>query len=251
MELHQDGSEPQFGSSPQSVTVTKKADHVADNQAKKGSKVVHSAPPNLNLPIDLKSNISWTSWLERLPLRQGQQVARPRQTIYRAGEALDGVPVICDGRHVEPAFRGPDIREVSDPFAVGRGRFEAAVEHVGSDGGGLPLTQIGRQPTPSRARSQSLVPHQPLDPMQSTRHTLGKQVVPHAPGAIGPVAGEEAAANLCAQLFVAPAALTARSRQPGIEPTSRDTERPAQPIRRPNPSVLRDEGELHVDSFAK
>jgi hypothetical protein len=29
--------------------------------------------------------------------------------------------------------------------------------------------------------------------MQSTRHTLGEYVVPHAPGAIGPVAREEAA----------------------------------------------------------
>jgi hypothetical protein len=30
------------------------------------------------------------------------------------------------------------IGEVSDPFAIGSGRFEAAVEHVGSDGGRLP-----------------------------------------------------------------------------------------------------------------
>jgi hypothetical protein len=31
----------------------------------------------------------------------------------------------------------------------------------------------------------------------------------------------------------------------------RDTERPAQPFRRPDPPVLRNETELHVDSFAK
>jgi CRP-like cAMP-binding protein len=37
------------------------------------------------------------TWLKRLPLRDGQQSARPRHTIYRAGEALDGIPVICDG----------------------------------------------------------------------------------------------------------------------------------------------------------
>ena len=40
---------------------------------------------------------SWAPWSERLPLRRGQQSARPRQTIYRAGETLGGVPVICDG----------------------------------------------------------------------------------------------------------------------------------------------------------
>src|SRR3979490_752530 len=87
--------------------------------------------------------------------------------------------------------------------------------------------------------------------MQSTRHTLCKHVVPHPPGAIGSIAGEEAGANLRAQLLIAPAALTARPCQPSIEPTPRDTERPAQPSRRPGPPVLRDEGELHVDSFAK
>ncbi len=39
----------------------------------------------------------------------------------------------------------------ASPFAAGRGCFKAAVEHFRSDGGGLPLTQIRRQATPSRA----------------------------------------------------------------------------------------------------
>ena len=46
-------------------------------------------------------------------------------------------------------------------------------------------------------------------------------------------------------------ARAARPGQPRIEATPRDTERPAQPPRRPDHPVLRDEGELHVDSFAK
>ncbi len=49
----------------------------------------------------------------------------------------------------------------------------------------------------------------------------------------------------------APTAPTARSCQPAIESTPRDTERPAQPLCRPNPPVLRNKTELHVDSFAK
>ena len=73
--------------------------------------------------------------------------------------------------------------------------------------------------------------------MQSTRYPFGEKVVPHPPGAIGPIAGEEAGANLRAQFFIAPAAPTARSCQPSIEPTPRDTERPAQPSRRPDPPV--------------
>src|ERR1035437_7174327 len=87
--------------------------------------------------------------------------------------------------------------------------------------------------------------------MQSTRCTLRNQIVPYAPGAIGPITREEAGANLRAQLFIVLTAPTARSCQPGIEPAPRDTERPAQPSRRPDHPVLRDEGELHVDSFAK
>ena len=83
---------------------------------------------------------------------------------------------------------------------------------------------------------------------KSRIHRRGR---PHPPGAVGSVARKEACANLRTQLFIFPAALTARSCQPGIEPTPRDTERPAQPIRRPDPPVLRNEGELHVDSFAK
>src|SRR5262249_11110811 len=77
-----------------------------------------------------------------------------------------------------------------------------------------------------------------------------QHVFPHPPGAVGPVARNEAGAHLCAKLFIASAALAARSCQPAIEPISRDTERLAQPTRRPDPPVFRNE-ELHVDSFAK
>ena len=70
--------------------------------------------------------------------------------------------------------------------------------------------------------------------MQSTRYPFGEKVVPHTSGAVGSVAGEEAGANLGAELFITPAALTARSCQPGIVPTPRDTERLAQPSRQPD-----------------
>jgi hypothetical protein len=75
--------------------------------------------------------------------------------------------------------------------------------------------------------------------------------MPDPPGAIGPVTAEEARANLGAELFIAAATLTARPYQPGIETASRDTERLAQPSRRPDPPVLHNETELHVDSLAK
>ena len=119
--------------------------------------------------------------------------------------------------------RLPDACRSTSP--VGSGGFEAAVEHVGSDGGDLALTHIRRQATPSRACFKGLQPHQSFDPMQSARHPFGEQIMPDTPGPVGSIAGEEAGANLRAQLLIAPAALTARPCQPRIETTPRDAER--------------------------
>src|ERR1700733_12863602 len=80
--------------------------------------------------------------------------------------------------------------------------------------------------------------------MQTARYPFRQHVVPHPPGAVGSIAGNEARPDLGAHLFIAAAASTARSRQPAIEATPRDTERPAQPIRRPDPPVLRNETDL-------
>src|SRR6516225_6369929 len=90
-----------------------------------------------------------------------------------------------------------------------------------------------------------------LHPIVWRRQPIRQQVSPHTPGAIGPVARQEAGADLRTKLFVAAAALTARACRPGIEATPRDTERLAHPVHGPDPPVLRNERELHVDSFAK
>src|SRR5271168_1939611 len=150
----------------------------------------------------------------------------------RAGSVDDLTGVAAQCRHSK---RRSGVSRDDGAMACRASRSPAK----GSDGGDLPLTQIGRQSTPSRTGFESLEPHQTLNPMQSTRHTLRQHVVPHPPGAIGSVARKEAGANLRAHLLIAPATLTARSCQPGIEPTPRDTERLAQPFRRPDPPVLR------------
>jgi hypothetical protein len=59
--------------------------------------------------------------------------------LSKATQASAKAAQIDDGGHIEPALRCPHIGEVSDPFVIGSGRFEAAVEHIGSDGGDLPL----------------------------------------------------------------------------------------------------------------
>jgi hypothetical protein len=96
-----------------------------------------------------------------------------------------------------------------------------------------------------------LLPHQSFDPVQPAPYPLGEQIVPDTPGPVGSIARQKAGTNLRTNVLIAPAAFTARPCQPGIKPTPRDTERLAQPFRRPDPSVLRNETELHVDSFAK
>jgi len=87
--------------------------------------------------------------------------------------------------------------------------------------------------------------------MQAAGYALRQQIAPDPPGSIGSVAADEARPDLGTELFIAAAASTARSLQPGVKPTPRDTERPAHPVYGPDPPVLRNEAELHVDSFAK
>ena len=78
----------------------------------------------------------------------------------------------------------------------------SSIEHVRSDGGGLPLAQIRRQATPSRtcfeacSRINRSIRCRPHD-------TPSASVVPHAPGAVGPIARQEARANLRTELFIA------------------------------------------------
>ena len=48
------------------------------------------------------------------------------------------------------------LAEVGNAFAVGSRYFEAAIEHVGSDGESMPLAKIRRQTAPSRACFESL-----------------------------------------------------------------------------------------------
>src|SRR3954453_724271 len=84
----------------------------------------------------------------------------------------------------------------------------------------------------------------PATPRHGTRS-------PHAPSPVGAVTAKEARPHLGTKLVIVPASLAAGPCQPGIEATPRDTERLAHPQHWPYPSVLRDEAELHVDSFAK
>ena len=79
--------------------------------------------------------------------RVGHELCRHR-CIHRPADHATGEQ-IDDGSNIEPTFRCPHIGEVGNPFAVGSGRLKGAIEHIRSNGGDLPLTQIGRQSTPA------------------------------------------------------------------------------------------------------
>ena len=81
-----------------------------------------------NCPMQLRRRVQTHS---NKVLGTGDELGRHRRVHrpanHTAGEEID------DGGHIEPALRCPHIGEVSNPFAVGSGRFEDAVEYVGSD----------------------------------------------------------------------------------------------------------------------
>jgi len=158
---------------------------------------------------------------------------------------------IHDRRDVEPAFGGPEIGEVRDPFAVRRGGGERPVEHIRRHGIRRSGTGICRHPAPSRTGAQRRLSHEPLDPMSDAGHPVRQQIVPDAPRAVGPVAGQEAGSHPRQQLVIGSRSGTRCPSPPSIEACARDPERLAQPFRRPDSSVCRDEGEFHSASFAK
>jgi len=109
---------------------------------------------------------------------------------------------------------------------------------------------LGRAVSPAMS-SFFLEAHQAFDPMQTTGQAFGQEVVPDATRPISPVAGDEAGSDPPGIVFVAAQPGARRAHEPGVEATARNTERPANPRYRPNPSMLGDEPELHIESLAK
>jgi hypothetical protein len=94
-------------------------------------------------------------------------------------------------------------------------------------------------------------PHQPCYTLSDHIMAPVQQVQPDAAHALGVAAVREAPADIPDQFLVVQSSITGRSRAPAAEPTWRDIENPAHPCHRPDPSMLRNELELHAQSFAK
>jgi hypothetical protein len=93
---------------------------------------------------------------KRLPYQLGLGARSPSSGPFRTGPSSlcsstsRPRPLRTDRslRRRRVAIRRLHIGEVYSPFAIGSGRREGALEHVGSDGGDLPLTRIGWHSTP-------------------------------------------------------------------------------------------------------
>ena len=93
--------------------------------------------------------------------------------------------------------------------------------------------------------------HQPLDAMQTGVEPFGQYVVPDPPGAIGAIASGKAGPDPGDEHLVILSPSTRRAVKPGMEARARHTERLADPRDRPDPSVLRNKREPHIESLAK
>jgi hypothetical protein len=128
---------------------------------------------------------------------------------------------------------------------------ELPVQHIVGYRRGGSLAIIYRAPTAAGTSAQSVTAHEPLDPMQTAHSALGQHVTPDPPRTIRAITRREAGPHTRPQCLIAACPRTRRPGQPGMKPAARDTERLAKPPHRPNPSMLCNEAELHIDSLAK
>jgi hypothetical protein len=113
------------------------------------------------------------------------------------------------------------------------------------------LTIILRQTSAPGPGPQPVHSHQPLDAVKAAGEALGQQIVPNPARSIGAVTASEALGDLFQQPFIVELMGAGRPAQPSMEPGARHLQHLAKPSDRPDVAVLRDEGELHVDSLAK
>ena len=98
-----------------------------------------------------------------------------RTAHYPAREQID------DGRHVKPAFGGPELGEVGDPLLVRPFGHKLPVEKIRRYGRALAIAFILRQTPAPWPRPQGLQAHQPFDPVQTAFDAFRQQVTPDPP----------------------------------------------------------------------
>ena len=142
-------------------------------------------------------------------------------------------------RDVQPAFGGPNVRKVGDPFLVRAVGGELAIQYMRTPGPRTGGCSVAGDRASSGTRSQGWAR------ASTGRPAAGRTRAPTR-GRHRTCAGRRTCESETTKLvrMVSKMAASVRAREAGrrrhprIEPTARDTERLAQHVHRPGPSVL-------------
>jgi hypothetical protein len=94
---------------------------------------------------------------------------------------------IDDGRQVDPAFPGVDVRDVADQFQAGSIGGEVALDEVGDVVGLAVVVGEAEPPGPGLARLQAQLTHEAADELGSAPHVPAGQVGMDPAVAVGAV----------------------------------------------------------------
>ncbi len=119
----------------------------------------------------------------------------------------------------QPAFLGGDIRDVTRPRLVGRGRSEVAVQQVGRDRQIVPAVGGHHPEAPLAAGTNAVLLHQPLHPLLAYADAALHQLPPDPRPAVGAAMLRIHRADMRQQRRIAQMPATARSAgaAPGVD----------------------------------
>ena len=133
-----------------------------------------------------------------------------------------------DGGDVQPAFAGRHIGDVRQPGFVRPRRLKAMPKEIGRDRMVVTAIRRHRQPALLPWHDQTLLAHEPGDPLSADAAPPGAQLGMDARTAIGLAALLEDLPDLGYQQSLVLCAPVRPATEPGIERARRDTDQPAQ-----------------------
>ena len=152
-------------------------------------------------------------------------------------------------RDEEPAFAGPEVGTIGHSRLVRTGRRKLAVQDIRRERRSVPAGH--RAGPPTRSRPERRPPHQPGHVRSPAAVPRLAHVPEHPPGAVGAITERKTRPGGDEDLRIRVRPPARGPRAPRIKPTPRASERLAQHLYRPGPSVPCHEVEGHIDSLAK
>jgi hypothetical protein len=151
---------------------------------------------------------------------------------HRPANHTPGIEVENNSK-VEPSLAGPDVRDITGPFLVGRTRREVLVEQVRRDV--EPMIAVGRCLVFARAHNtNAVIPHQSADTPMTDGEAQLLELFRHAGAAVTAQRQIMLLANMRQNDEVRALALTHPARPPGAVAPRCDLQHAAQLLNRPD-----------------